>query len=95
MRLQQGLREACSGAGCRVAGRWVRLPDRWPATAPTHPTHPAPQELLGPLAATEMPLVRVIVDMEAAGLGVNEAILNTGGWVGRRAAVGGWVARSA
>lgn len=37
-----------------------------------------PQELLEPLWRTEMPLVRVIVDMEAAGVGVNEAILNTG-----------------
>ncbi len=37
------------------------------------------QELLPPLWRTEMPLVRVIVDMEAAGLGINEAILNTGG----------------
>jgi DNA polymerase I-like protein with 3'-5' exonuclease and polymerase domains len=36
------------------------------------------QELLLPLWRTEMPLVRVIVDMEAAGLAVNEAILNTG-----------------
>lgn len=36
------------------------------------------QELLPPLWRTEMPLVRVIVDMEAAGLGINEAILNTG-----------------
>lgn len=39
---------------------------------------PAAQELLPPLWRTEMPLVRVIVDMEAAGLAVNEDILNTG-----------------
>ncbi|KAL4428417.1 hypothetical protein ABPG75_002506 [Micractinium tetrahymenae] len=32
-------------------------------------------ELLPPLWRTEMPLVRVIVDMEAAGVGVNEGIL--------------------
>lgn len=37
-----------------------------------------PQELLAPLWRTEMPLVRVIVDMEGAGLGINEAILDTG-----------------
>lgn len=37
-----------------------------------------PQELLPPLWCTEMPLVRVIVDMEAAGLGVNEGILEAG-----------------
>ena len=36
------------------------------------------QELLPPLWRTEMPLVRVIADMELAGLAVNEAILNTG-----------------
>lgn len=41
-----------------------------------------PQELLPPLWRTEMPLVRVIVDMEAAGLGVDEAILNAGVWLG-------------
>lgn len=46
-------------------------------TAPRPPPSPW-QELLGPLWRTEMPLVRVIVDMEAAGLGLNEAILNTG-----------------
>ncbi|PRW44411.1 helicase and polymerase-containing TEBICHI isoform X1 [Chlorella sorokiniana] len=34
-------------------------------------------ELLPPLWRTEMPLVRVVVDMEAAGLAVNEDILNT------------------
>ena len=36
------------------------------------------QELLPPLWRTEMPLVRVIVDMDQAGLGINEAILDTG-----------------
>lgn len=46
-----------------------------------HAMPPVPavlQELLPPLWRTEMPLVRVIVDMEAAGLAINEAILNTG-----------------
>lgn len=36
------------------------------------------QELLPPLWHTEMPLVRVIVDMEAAGIGVDEAALQAG-----------------
>jgi DNA polymerase I-like protein with 3'-5' exonuclease and polymerase domains len=36
------------------------------------------QELLPPLWRTEMPLVRVVADMEAAGLAVNESILDTG-----------------